>query len=113
MKIHPGDVDAVVERFGGTIDVCTFGYDDALQGQDVGIAVVLDSVDDATLGRLHEWTRRHLATHQLPQRWYVLREIPRNARGKVNRVTVAATCASLEPVDVRRLLRSVRASPDQ
>jgi oxalate---CoA ligase len=105
MKIHPGDIDAVVERFGDTVDVCTFGYDDALQGQDVGIAVVMPTADEATLHRLFEWTRRHLAVHQLPQRWYVVKEIPRNARGKVNRATVAAACAKLEPIKLRRLSR--------
>jgi acyl-coenzyme A synthetase/AMP-(fatty) acid ligase len=82
-----------------------------LQGQDVGIAVVLHSSDDATLARLHEWTTRHLATHQLPQRWYLLSEIPRNARGKFNRTTVAAACAKLAPVDVRRASRAVRGAP--
>jgi acyl-CoA synthetase (AMP-forming)/AMP-acid ligase II len=112
MKIHPGDVDAVVERFGHTIDVCTFGYEDALQGQDVGIAVVLHSADEATLYRLYDWTRRHLAVHQLPQRWYVVYEIPRNARGKVNRATVAARCANLKPRDVRKLSRPDPGSRD-
>ena len=42
MKIHPTDIDSVVERFENTVDVCTFPYEDALRGQDVGIAVVLD-----------------------------------------------------------------------
>ncbi len=105
MKIHPADVDSVVERFEDTVDVCTFACEDALQGQDVGIAVVLRSADESTLRRLHAWTRRHLAAHQMPQRWYVVPEISRNARGKVNRATVAEWCASLAPIEMRRLSR--------
>jgi len=32
----------------------------------VAIAVVLRSADDGTLRRLHAWTQRHLASHQMP-----------------------------------------------
>ena len=105
-KIHPADVDRVVERFDGTVDVCTFGYDDVLHGQDVGIAVVLNACDDATLRRLRAWTQRHLAPHQIPQRWYVVPSLPRNARGKISRDAVARQCASLATVEVRSLPRT-------
>ncbi len=27
-KVYPGDIDAVVERFPGTLDVCAFAYPD-------------------------------------------------------------------------------------
>jgi acyl-CoA synthetase (AMP-forming)/AMP-acid ligase II len=100
MKVHPADVDSVVERFGGTMEVCCFGYPDRLLGEEVGIAVVLS--DDNQLDDLVSWTRRHLAEHQVPHRWYLLREIPRTSRGKVNRASVAEQCASLQPADVRR-----------
>jgi acyl-CoA synthetase (AMP-forming)/AMP-acid ligase II len=108
MKIHPADVDSVVERFPGTRDVCCFGYEDALHGEDVGIAVVLDDASDASLSRLQAFCAELLARHQLPQRWYVLDEIPRTSRGKVNRDAVARSCAeSLQP---RPMLRPGRAS---
>jgi acyl-CoA synthetase (AMP-forming)/AMP-acid ligase II len=105
MKVYPGDVDSVVERFEETTDVCTFAFDEPLQGEDVGIAVVLRSADDATLRRLYDWTCLHLAKHQVPQRWYVVDEIPRTSRGKVNRNTVAQRCAALRAVDFRTILR--------
>ena len=102
MKIHPTDIDSVVERFENTVDVCTFPYQDALQGQDVGIAVVLDPNDAATRRALYEWTLQHLGKHQIPQRWYVIDEIPRSSRGKVNRATLAESCAHLTPSNVRQ-----------
>ncbi len=105
MKVYPGDVDAVVERFPETTDVCTFAFDEPLLGEDVGIAVVLRSTDDATLQRLYEWTKLHLAKYQLPQRWYLVDEIPRTSRGKVNRTTVAQRCAALRAVDFRAMQR--------
>jgi acyl-CoA synthetase (AMP-forming)/AMP-acid ligase II len=109
MKVYPADIDAVVERFPAAMDVCAFPFSDALMGEDVGVAVVLDPPGDATLLDLHRWVSRHLARHQVPQRWYVVDEIPRTSRGKVNRNTVAERCAATEPVDMSRILR---AAPD-
>jgi oxalate---CoA ligase len=101
MKIYPADVDAVVERFDDAVDVCAFAIEDALLGEDVAVAVVLRERDPATLGALKEWMAIRLARHQMPRRWYLVDEIPRTSRGKVNRSAVAARCAGLEPVDLR------------
>jgi acyl-CoA synthetase (AMP-forming)/AMP-acid ligase II len=100
MKVYPGDIDAIVERFAETTDACTFAYEDPLYGENIGIAVVLKAPTEETLRRLHQWTAEHLARHQLPMRWYVLNEIPRTSRGKVNRADVARRCESLRPVDL-------------
>lgn len=98
MKIYPGDVDAVIERFEHTVDVCAFAFADPLLGEEVGVAVVLQSSDDVVLGRLQQWTAAHLAVHQMPKRWYVVDEIPRTSRGKVNRRDVAGFCENRTPV---------------
>jgi acyl-CoA synthetase (AMP-forming)/AMP-acid ligase II len=100
MKIHPADVDAVAERFPQSVDVCTFAVEDALLGEDVGIALVLRHNDDATRSDLHLWMARHLASHQMPRRWWLLDEIPRTSRGKINRSEVAARCAAMPPVSI-------------
>jgi acyl-CoA synthetase (AMP-forming)/AMP-acid ligase II len=102
MKVYPGDIDAVVERFEETLDVCAFGFEDALHGENVGMAVVLKAREPVHVRRLLEWMRRHLAKHQMPLRWYVLDEIPRSSRGKVNRASVAEHCARLAPLDLRK-----------
>jgi acyl-CoA synthetase (AMP-forming)/AMP-acid ligase II len=101
MKVYPGDIDAVIERFEEVLDVCTFAYEDPLLGENVGTAVVLKSRDDRTLKRLFDWTKLHLAQHQLPSRWYLLDEIPRTSRGKINRDGIAATCKGIKPLDLR------------
>jgi acyl-CoA synthetase (AMP-forming)/AMP-acid ligase II len=105
MKVYPGDIDAVAERFDQTGDVCTFAVEDALLGQEIGIALVLRDATEATLRGLHQWMALHLAKHQMPRRWYLVDEIPRTSRGKVNRALVASRCAALAPLDLRRLLR--------
>jgi acyl-CoA synthetase (AMP-forming)/AMP-acid ligase II len=106
MKVYPADIDSVIERFRATTDVCAFAYPEALVGEDVGVAVVLSDTADVTLAGLFDWTSRHLARHQVPQRWYVLTEIPRTSRGKVNRASVAEQCASLTPVNLAALRRA-------
>ena len=110
MKVYPADVDAVIERFRATTDVCTFGYPEALFGEDVGVAVVLADTTNATVLDLFDWTSDHLARHQVPQRWYVLDEIPRSSRGKVNRASVSERCASLTPVNLAALRRAADAA---
>lgn len=106
MKIYPGDVDAVIERFSGTLDVCTFAYPDDLLGEDVGVAVALSDSSDGTLVALNNWARLHLATHQIPKRWYLLDEIPRTSRGKINRADIERHCATMKPISFARLGKS-------
>jgi acyl-CoA synthetase (AMP-forming)/AMP-acid ligase II len=105
MKVYPGDIDAVVERFVSTLDVCTFAVKDELLGEDIGVAMVMEKADDDTLTALHRWCSHHLATHQMPRRWYVVPEIPRTSRGKVNRSQVAAYCETRPAVPFAKLLR--------
>jgi len=104
-KVYPADVDAVVERFEQATAVCTFAIADPAYGQNVAMAVVLSQHDDATLRQLHAWLREHLAEFKIPQRWYVVGELPKNSRGKVSRDTVQELCAALKPVDLVGLLR--------
>ena len=103
LKVYPADIDSVIERFPATADVCAFAFEDSLLGEDVGVAVVLQDEAQDTLRQLHAWTLVHLAKHQVPRRWYVLPEIPRTSRGKVNRATVATQCASETPLNLADL----------
>jgi acyl-CoA synthetase (AMP-forming)/AMP-acid ligase II len=105
LKIFPADIDEIVERYPATRDVCTFGFEDGFYGENVGLAVVLEGRDDETVAGLHDWLCLHLAEHKHPVRWYVVDEIPRTSRGKINRESVRQDCMEREPLDLRRLLR--------
>ena len=104
-KIYPGDVDAVVELHDAVSDVCTFAVDDSLYGQNVGMAVCLRDTADDTLRGLHRFMAERLAEPKMPVKWFVLDEIPRTSRGKVNRDLVKSACASATPLDLTRVLR--------
>jgi acyl-CoA synthetase (AMP-forming)/AMP-acid ligase II len=102
-KVYPTDIDHVIEQFDQTMDVCTFAVSDPLHGEDIGVAVVLENRSDEVLVQLHEWTRERLGSHRVPKRWYVVEQIPRSSRGKVNRRQVAEFCESLPPVALSTL----------
>jgi acyl-CoA synthetase (AMP-forming)/AMP-acid ligase II len=103
MKIYPSDVEAVAESVPGVVDVCVFAVDDPLYEQDVGIALVVEGEPDRTLAEVHGVMSTRLAKHQLPVRWYVVDEIPRTSRGKVNRTVVADACSKLPPMQPPRV----------
>jgi acyl-CoA synthetase (AMP-forming)/AMP-acid ligase II len=104
-KVYPADVEAIAEQVPGVLDVCCFAVEDPNYGQNVGLALVLADGGSPRIRELHTWLRSHLAEHQLPVRWFILDEIPRTSRGKINRDHIAAACKSMAPVDLRLHLR--------
>ena len=104
MKIYPSDIDAVVERFDRASDVCAFALDDPIYGQAVGMAVVLADRKDETVRSLHAWLKSHLAEHKMPSRWWLVDEIPRTSRGKINRDVVKAACEKAPALDLPSIL---------
>jgi len=110
LKIFPADVDEVVEQYPAIRDVCTFGFEDAFYGENVGLAIVLEDHSDETIAGLHAWLETRLARHKHPVRWHLLDEIPRTSRGKVNRDSVRQACMDKEPLDLRSLLARSGAS---
>lgn len=104
MKIYPSDIDAVVERFEKATDVCAFALDDPIYGQSVGMAVVLNDQEPGTVRSLHTHMKEQLAEHKMPSRWWVLPEIPRTSRGKINRDAVKAACEKQSPLDLAPIL---------
>jgi len=105
-KIYPADIDAVVERFEMTKEVCAFATADSLYGQNVAMAVVLKDENSATIRVLHDWMKRHLAEFKMPVRWYTVDALPRNSRGKISRKEVEEYCAAKRPLDLQSILRA-------
>jgi acyl-CoA synthetase (AMP-forming)/AMP-acid ligase II len=108
MKVYPADVDEIVQQYDATEDVCVFAVPDELYGEQVAMAVVLKNAGSADVRGLHKWINDHLAQHKQPARWYLIDEIPRTSRGKINRDTVAKTCQSLEALDLNECLQDVK-----
>jgi long-chain acyl-CoA synthetase len=104
-KVYPADVDAVIAACNDVEDVCTFGVDDALQGETVAVALSLRA--GAGLETVYAHTAAMLSAHQVPRRWFVLPQVPRTARGKLDRRAVAAVCAGRPARDAHALARAI------
>ena len=88
MKIQPAEVDALLERHPAVAEACTFGIDDPVSHEAVAALVRLAKGATASPESLQAWCRERLRSSAIPERWIIVDEIPRNARGKVNRDAV-------------------------
>lgn len=105
MKVFPADVDAIAQDVEGVSDVCAFGIEDSVYGENVALAVVLERASPTNIRALYERLSAHLAAHKRPVRWYLLEEIPRSSRGKIDRRKVRDLCAPRAPLDLSDMLK--------
>lgn len=99
MKVQPEDIDLLLERHGKVTEACAFGVGNEISGQMVAVAIVVKGDDEATrkaaLDELKSWSAERFNPDKLPKRWYLVDEIPKTDRGKVNRSVVADACRNL------------------
>ena len=66
--------------------------------------MVLKTQDDDTIRELYQWMKAHLAEPKMPGRWWLVQEIPRTSRGKINRDNVRDACLGQDALDLGRIL---------
>ena len=92
IKVHPEDIDLLLERHHEVYEACAFGYADDIAGQLVGVAVCpMDGVT-IDLRALRKWCSSRLVKEKIPDKWFVVKAIPKTERGKINRDKVATYC---------------------
>jgi acyl-CoA synthetase (AMP-forming)/AMP-acid ligase II len=92
LKVHPEDIDILLERHPDVSQACAFGIPDPVMGEAVGVAVVLRDGAKADIRSLRAWVAERLTAEKVPVTWYEVAEIPMSDRGKVNRDHVAKAC---------------------
>ncbi|MBL6947005.1 MAG: AMP-binding protein, partial [Rhodospirillales bacterium] len=92
MKIHPEDIDLLLERHAEVAEACAFGIPDSISGEIVGIAVRTQEGSKVTVDGLRKWCRERLRREAVPERWFLVGEIPKTDRGKINRERVMKSC---------------------
>jgi acyl-CoA synthetase (AMP-forming)/AMP-acid ligase II len=92
MKVHPEDIDLLLERHESVREACAFGLPDEVAGETVGVAVSPHDRSSFDLPALKAWCAARLAREKVPERWFVVDEIPKTDRGKINRDNVAKAC---------------------
>lgn len=85
-NISPAEVEQVLLSHPAVSDAAVFGIPDTIQGQQVAALVHLaGEMGENTLDDIMTYARASLADYKIPERLEVVREIPRNALGKVDR----------------------------
>jgi acyl-CoA synthetase (AMP-forming)/AMP-acid ligase II len=92
MKVSPEEVDLLLERHPAVAEACAFGLPDAVSGEVVAVAVRLAAGEAATASDLRLWCLERIRRDAVPQRWFMVDEIPKTDRGKLNRDKVRAAC---------------------
>ncbi|MDZ4735224.1 MAG: class I adenylate-forming enzyme family protein [Rhodospirillaceae bacterium] len=91
-KVNPAEIDLFLERHPAIAEACCFGLPDAVSGEIVAAAVRLTdgARDDATA--LRAWAADRLRHELVPEKWFILADIPKTDRGKVSRRIVMQAC---------------------
>lgn len=92
IKVHPEDIDMLLERHDAVREVCAFPVPDLDEGETIGVAVSLRNGCDIDEKALRRWCLQRISREKVPVRWVILEEIPKTDRGKINRADVARYC---------------------
>ncbi len=92
MKIHPEDLDLLFETHPDVMEACAFGVPDEIAGEIVGIALVLKPGTEGTPTLLRKWCAERVRREAVPEKWFFLDELPKNERGKLDRMKVQHSC---------------------
>jgi acyl-coenzyme A synthetase/AMP-(fatty) acid ligase len=90
-KVLPEEVDLLLERHAAVAEACTFGVPDPINGEMVAVAVRLAD-NEAAPADLKAWCAERIRIDCVPEKWFVLPEIPKTDRGKINRDRVRDVC---------------------
>ncbi|MFQ5955287.1 MAG: class I adenylate-forming enzyme family protein [Kiloniellales bacterium] len=92
LKVHPEDIDLLLERHPAVREACAFAIPDPVEGETIGMAVSLMDGTRVDARALRRWCAERLAIEKVPVKWFRIETIPRTDRGKLNRDAVARQC---------------------
>ena len=98
LKVNPEDIDILLESNPIIREACAFGVEDEVAGEIVGVAIVTNEEANFKFDSLKKWIKERLSIEKVPSKWFLLDEIPKTDRGKVNRFNVAELCKTKSPL---------------
>jgi malonyl-CoA/methylmalonyl-CoA synthetase len=88
-KVSALEIEEALRAHPAVKDCAVVGVEDAEWGERVCAAVVpSSSTSSESADSLKDWLGERLAPYKLPRRWLFVRELPRNAMGKVTKTEV-------------------------
>jgi malonyl-CoA/methylmalonyl-CoA synthetase len=88
-KVSALEIEEVLRQHSSIADCAVVGVHDAEWGERVAAAIVLRQAHSLDLDTLRTWAKERLAGHKIPSRLLTLKELPRNAMGKVTKPAIA------------------------
>jgi acyl-CoA synthetase (AMP-forming)/AMP-acid ligase II len=82
-KISPAEIDAVLLSDPAVAEAAAFAVPDPIYGEEIQAAVVLQA--DITAAALQAYCRSHLSDFEIPKVIHVVKELPKDSTGKVER----------------------------
>jgi|HubBroStandDraft_3_1064219.scaffolds.fasta_scaffold03500_6 acyl-coenzyme A synthetase/AMP-(fatty) acid ligase len=89
-KVHPREVEAVLEQLQGVEEVAVLGVPVPERGSEVLRAVIACQPGRLSPAEVLAWCRTHLAAHKVPRSLILVPRMPRTARGKLDRSALLA-----------------------
>jgi acyl-CoA synthetase (AMP-forming)/AMP-acid ligase II len=87
-KVQPAEVDQLLESHSAVAEACVFGITDHIAGEIVAVAIRLNQGATETSESLRLWCRKRMRREAVPERWFMVDEIPRTKMGKLSRQLV-------------------------
>lgn len=92
-KVNPREVEAVLARLQGVVEVAVMGVPHPATGSETLRAVVACSRGRLTREEIVGWCREHLSGHKVPRSVILIDRLPRTARGKLDRAALRGLTA--------------------
>jgi acyl-CoA synthetase (AMP-forming)/AMP-acid ligase II len=92
-KISPEHVEAVLAECNGVVEAAVFAIPDAIYGERVGAAVVVEG-ESVAPEQILQGSRNRLAPFEVPDRLHVVAVLPHTAKGSLDRRAVAVQFAA-------------------
>ncbi len=96
IKILAEEIDLLLERHPQVREACAFALPDAVVGELVAVAVVAGDDAPIDIATLKDWCTRNIRRDAVPTKIFVLDDLPRTDRGKLNRDRVRAACLQMD-----------------
>jgi acyl-CoA synthetase (AMP-forming)/AMP-acid ligase II len=87
-KVQPAEIDRLLESHPAVAEACVFGLADPVGGESVAAAVRLVAGAVETAESLRVWCEARLRREAIPERWFIVSDLPHNVRGKIDRDAV-------------------------
>lgn len=88
INVYPQDIDAVVGRIPEIQECAAFSYPDERLGEVVALAVVPTEGLEMDIRALRTYCAKNLADFQQPRKIFVVDNLPKNAMGKLQRMSI-------------------------